>query len=239
MMKYGSGLKLTRINIDSSTITIPNVVSGRPVIAISSSVLDADSYRYMRTLIIPKNIRIMNIPEYMFSNFNRLERIEVDSENRIFSSQDGVLFDYNKTNLIHYPQNKRDIVNYTVPDEVRTIGSYAFAGQNYLETIVIGSNARTIESNAFNSCNALKNLIIFNGLREIKNNIIVNCINLTNITIPDSVTTLYSEALSLRIHPSDSQTVRIFCQTGSVAQREVVRIINNSSRTDNFTSRLL
>ena len=76
---------------------------------------------------IPKNVSEIAIQA--FSSCDNLEKIEVAPENRAFLSEDGILFNKEKTELLAYPEGKKQ-ENYAVPSGVRKIGPYAFAYQN-------------------------------------------------------------------------------------------------------------
>ena len=54
-----------------------------------------------------------------------LINIEVEKYNPNYSSENGVLFNKNKTKLIKYPRGRIDI-EYTIPSSVRSIGDSAF-----------------------------------------------------------------------------------------------------------------
>ena len=49
-----------------------------------------------------------------------LEEINVDKENAMFSSENGVLYNKNKTELLYYPPNSKQ-VDYAVPDSLRSL----------------------------------------------------------------------------------------------------------------------
>ncbi len=54
-----------------------------------------------------------------------LTAINVDKNNAVYSSVDGVLFNKKKTELIAYPNAKKD-ADYTIPDGVKTLSEFAF-----------------------------------------------------------------------------------------------------------------
>ncbi len=80
-----------------------------------------------------------------------LTEIIVDEDNQYYSNDEfGVLFNKDKTTLIHYPiGNQRE--NYTIPDGVKVIGTYAFDKCNKtLLKVTIPKSVTTIEKFAFN-----------------------------------------------------------------------------------------
>lgn len=88
-----------------------------------------------------------------------LEEIKINENNMNFSSDKGVLFDKNKTQLINYPNGKTD-TQYVVPDTVKNIKGLAFANNSLIKTIQISKNVEQIETNAFRSCHSLENIIV-------------------------------------------------------------------------------
>ena len=62
-----------------------------------------------KSIIIPKTVT--SIGENAFSSCNDLEEIIVKERNKNYSSVDGVLFNYDKTELVWYPENKEGTMN--------------------------------------------------------------------------------------------------------------------------------
>lgn len=80
-----------------------------------------------------------------------LTEIIVDEDNQYYSNDEfGVLFNKDKTTLIYYPiGNQRE--NYTIPDGVKVIGTYAFDKCNKtLLKVTIPKSVTIIEKFAFN-----------------------------------------------------------------------------------------
>lgn len=93
-------------------------------------------------------LTLQTLEEDVFSNCPNLSSITVDPNNLNYSSDEGVLFNKNKTALLHYPPGKTDF-NYTVPDTVTTIGPGAFFECFNLKQLIILGNSVSIDSNAF------------------------------------------------------------------------------------------
>ena len=107
----------------------------------------ADCYN-LTSITIPKSVKtIENGTTFEFCR--SMKTIEVESESNYFVSQDGVLFDKNKTNLIACPGGKTG--NYVIPNTVKTIKGCAFAGCSNLTSITIPKTVTTIETWAFMS----------------------------------------------------------------------------------------
>ena len=80
------------------------------------------------------------------------------------------------------------ISEYTIPDDINTIGWSAFADSGHLKSIIIPSSVTTIEGYAFYNCSSLTNLTISEGVTQIGEYSFSDCKNLTSVTIPNSVT---------------------------------------------------
>ncbi len=60
----------------------------------------------IKSITIPATLN--NIPEYTFIDCENLENITVAEDNKNYSSQDGILFNKDKTIIIKVPENKKD-----------------------------------------------------------------------------------------------------------------------------------
>ncbi len=102
----------------------------------------------MRSIQIPE--KVSNIGIRAFSSCDRLEKIEVAPENTAFLSEDGILFNKKKTELIAYPEGKAQ-ESYAVPSGVQKIGAYAFAYQNNnaLSKVTLPESIQEIGAYAF------------------------------------------------------------------------------------------
>lgn len=74
---------------------------------------------------------IKKIPIDSFDDYSALTDIEIDPENPAYSSEDGLLFNKDRTQLIRCPRGKRG--NLAIPDSVIVIGEFAFSGCAGLE----------------------------------------------------------------------------------------------------------
>ena len=135
-----------------------------------------------------------------FRSCSNLTTIDVATNNAVFSSENGVLFDKNKTALICYPSGKTEN-NYSIPDSVTSIGNSAFSGCTSLTSVTIPNSVTDIGSSAFDDCTSLKTVTIPNGVTYIDYCTFSGCASLTSITIPDSVTRIggsaFGECISL------------------------------------------
>ena len=80
------------------------------------------------------------------------------------------------------------LVSVNIPDSVTEIGSYAFAYCSALTSVTIGSGVTSIGVMAFRNCSSLISITIPNSVTSINNFVFDSCISLTTVTIGDSVT---------------------------------------------------
>ena len=106
---------------------------------------------------IPKSVE--NIGENAFYRCSALKEINVENDNTVFCSEDGVLFNKDKTTLIQYPSCKAN-TSYTIPNSVTNIESYAFSDCSTLKEITIGNSVINIEEKAFGNCRALTQMTV-------------------------------------------------------------------------------
>lgn len=107
-------------------------------------------------LIAPYNRTSLTILEQtskadydLFLSLNKLEEFIVDDGNKVFSTENGILYNKDKSVLIKYPEAKNlAIVNFL--DETKEISPNAFANASKISKQVnIGKNIETIGENAF------------------------------------------------------------------------------------------
>ena len=122
-----------------------------------------------------------------------LTDIEVYSGNPSYSSEDGVLFNRDKSELISYPAGKTN-ASYTVPQTVRKIGVSAFSRNKNLAELTLQPGLVEIGTMAFHDCDRLTEVILPSGMETIGNSAFYNCEALTRVTLPDTVKTIGSNA---------------------------------------------
>ncbi|MBU1932125.1 leucine-rich repeat domain-containing protein [Patescibacteria group bacterium] len=135
-------------------------------------------------VIVPATIdgmTVSSIGDLIFDNCTNLTTITVNGGNSVYSSVDGVLFNKNQTTLIQYPTGKAG--NYTVPNNVTTIGNKAFYNCTSLTNVTIPSSVTTIGNDAFDNCTSLVGVTIPSGVTTIGDYAFDNCTNLNTITV--------------------------------------------------------
>ncbi len=106
---------------------------------------------------------VKNINSEAFFECGRLN-IEVAPENSAYSSEDGVLFDKDKTELIAYAKDEIR-PEYSIPNGVESIGDYAFHNCENLTSVIIPESVTNIGFSAFRECAGLKD-VYYNGNKD-------------------------------------------------------------------------
>lgn len=179
--------------IDNHLIEVHYSFSGAYNVNEGTKTISGSAFFYCENLTsvtIPDSVT--SIGEYAFGaalgTSSSLTAIYVDSENQYYYSQDGVLFNKNKTKLIRCPFGKKG--EYTIPDCVTNIESNAFSGCIALKKIIIPNSVISIGRQAFVQCLALDSITIPNSVTSIGDSTFAYCICLKSIVIPDSVTNI-------------------------------------------------
>jgi serine/threonine protein kinase len=135
---------------------------------------------------IPSSVTSVWTP---FVDSSGLISISVDAANPAYSSsEEGVLFNKDKTCLVNYPAGRAG--SYVIPNSVTKIGGAAFRGCSRLTNLTIPDSVTVIEGQAFYGCSGLSDVTIPKHLTSIADWSFHGCENFTSLTIPTSVTSI-------------------------------------------------
>ncbi|MBR5758043.1 MAG: leucine-rich repeat protein [Thermoguttaceae bacterium] len=141
----------------------------------------------LKTVVIPSSCT--NFKLNAFYNSLALSSIEVEEDNSVYRSIDGVLFTKSGKTLLICPAGK-EAENYVVPDGVETIREGAFARCSLLKKIVLPESVKEIGDGAFAECSSLKEIVLPKGLTTLGECAFRNCDSLSNVDIPNGLTEL-------------------------------------------------
>jgi len=190
--------------INLETITIPN----------STVEIEYGAFYGCAGLIsffIP--VSVVEIDKHVFEKCTGLVSFAVHSENPVFASENGILFNKSKTKLIVFPKGRT--LNKTVehqgdsliPDTVTEIGELAFYGCNRLTAITIPTTVTKIGNYAFNECRGLTSVDIPASVVEIGDMAFGNCSVLTSVEIPASTVkignSVFDKNVCVTVHPEN------------------------------------
>jgi len=97
-----------------TSVTIPNSIKSIGDLAFAACI-------FLTDVTLPDNLN--HYGDGAFSNCVRLTAINVNSANTAFCSENGVLYNKNKTTLLQYPSGKTGA--FTIPASVTSIGKFA------------------------------------------------------------------------------------------------------------------
>ncbi len=108
--------------------------------------------KYLNTkeIFLPKTLKtfLNNDAANGFLYWRSLESIDVDENNPYFCSKDGCLYNSNYTELLYYPEGKKDN-EFVIPDSVTSIVGKALNYNSSLKKIYLGKNIISIGENSF------------------------------------------------------------------------------------------
>ena len=196
LIQYPIGNERTSYNIPNGVISIGDYAfeycDSLTSVTIPDSVTSIGEMAFagcgsLTSLTIPSSVT--SIGYVPFVACYSLTTITADENSKNYSSQDGVLFNKEKTELIQYPiGNER--ASYDIPSSVASIGAGAFAFCESLTGVTIPNSVTSIGVAAFGYCNGLTSVTIPSSVASIGDNAFNSCYSLTNITIPESVTSI-------------------------------------------------
>lgn len=153
-----------------TSVSIPGTVSRIGMIAFLNCV-------HLPSIVIPASVTF--IGDAALSNCHSLTSISVAPGNPAFSSDDGVLFNQNRTMLVAYPCGKPE--NYIIPETVTAIGKNAFSGYLKLTSITIPASVISMNEWAFSNCTNLTAVSLPASLTDIGHGVFSMCSNLSEI----------------------------------------------------------
>ncbi len=165
------------------------------------------SFDFAKTLHLPSSF-IGNVPD-----LKNIEKYVVAENNKKYSSdENGVLFNYGKTEILRYPKaNPAEV--YKIPDGVTNIIDGAFDDSKHLKAVIIPESLNDISKTIFDKSSIYSNpenwendilyvdtclvkvdwettaehIIVKDGTKTISTHAFYGCENIKSITIPDSV----------------------------------------------------
>ncbi len=197
-------------NTDGATITIPDTIDDIPVTKIyDKSNLSFAHYNNVANIVIGKNINYIGNYEKIsdttypygydvFTSATKLTYIEVKEGNTTFSSNDGVLYNKDRSVLIKYPRSKVNTTgaysSFKCPDTVISIYPKAFYENKMLAVVTLGENVKEIGVRAFSGCSELRQLYLNEGLEKLGLYTFESCTSLSSISLPSTVLTIETNA---------------------------------------------
>ena len=155
----------------------------------------------------------------------------VASDNEFLSSQDGVIFNKDKTELLWYPIGKPD-ASYTVPASVTKLGRLSFRGVDALTSVTLPDGLKTIEDYVFFDCRNIaalnlpsslesigdfsmtdlkvSSMVVPENIKVLNWYVLSNCPELTSVELPSTLTIMNFYVLS-----SDPKLKTVTCKAAN------------------------
>lgn len=116
--------------------------------------------------------------------------LNVDKDNKQYSSEGTVLFNKDKTEIIAAMGN---ITNYIIPNSVSEIAYYAFYHCTSLCSVDCPEGLTQIGIKAFAGCSSLSSVSFPEGLSDLGTGCFKDCISLTSVSLPKKLTLICPE----------------------------------------------
>ncbi len=148
----------------------------------------------LEEILIPATVSC--ISDSPFRGCKGLKSIRVEPKNKFYKSETNtktdsdeghILFNKNKSVIIAYPANFKEVVQYVIPDSVTCISSWTFCDCKVLSRIAIPDSVCEIGEGAFCNCVVLDQVEIPDSVTKIDDCAFRGCTGLTEIKIPNSV----------------------------------------------------
>ncbi|MBQ3936984.1 MAG: leucine-rich repeat protein, partial [Ruminococcus sp.] len=144
----------------------------------------------LKSADMPKTLN--DLDPFAFDGCTNLTAINIDSENKTYQSQDGVVYTNNKTATYVCPNGKTSV---SLPGGVKTIGRFSFSGCKKLKALVIPSGVESVGPYAFDRCSSVKSVALPNTVKTLDFGSFYDCRSLEQITVPKEVKSIVYDAL--------------------------------------------
>ena len=198
---YGSGkVAITDYTGSAQILEIPSEINGNAVVEVSYNAFEECDT--LTSVTIPSGVEIIDeqaflgcdsltyvsIPDtvttyedFVFLNCPKLTTIDVSVDNPNYSSQDGVLFNKDKTTLIRCPEGKSG--TYTIPDSVQIVDAFSFRKCKKLTSIVISEGVKRLKKGCFADCMGITDFNLPSTVSSIEETVYNGCTSLNNINV--------------------------------------------------------
>ena len=179
---------LTSITIPDSVTSIGSSAfckcSGLTSITIPDSVTSVGSFAFrncsgLTSITIPDSVT--SIRSSAFRNCSGLTSITVDKANTVYYSENNCIIEKATKKLILGCKTS------VIPNDIMSIGDYAFSGCNGLTSVTIPDSVTSIGNDAFYGCTGLTSVTIGNSVTRIGAFAFGGCTGLTSVTYKGTI----------------------------------------------------
>lgn len=139
----------------------------------------------LSTIYIPASLTDLNAEAFSEGG---MSAYEVSPDNPVYSSEDGILFNKDKTELLHFPA-KKQVESFSIPEKVEKIGKFAFES-NQLNEVIFHDKLLSIDDYAFFLCEKLAKADVPNSVEFVGESAFSRCYNLKEAHLPEKLTAI-------------------------------------------------
>lgn len=134
----------------------------------------------LKTIEIPSSVKSIAVSAFIYCT--KLEHISVSKVNPNYCDIDGVLYTADHLTLLYFPRATKS-TTFHIPENVRSIGMYAFFRCMRLEEVFLPPTLKRIGAAAFNGCHGLKSIELPQCLESIDDYAFYDCSNLLEVKL--------------------------------------------------------
>ena len=158
-----------------------------------------ESNAFLRTspteIYIPP--KVYQMTGYAWNQINTLEQFDVDEKNTFFSSEQGFLYDYNKTKLIKAPCFFKTSSDIPYIDAITAIGEYCFTDVQII-SFKCKRNIQTIEQRVFHVLRYLRYIdLSLSSITTLPSYVFNDCRELYFVKLPFTLEIIESNLFSI------------------------------------------
>ncbi|MDD6095373.1 MAG: leucine-rich repeat protein [Clostridia bacterium] len=169
------------------TVYLPEEIGGLPVTTVFSS-----AFKDAPVATVKIGAGITNIDNYAFNECYTLRNIDVDENNSVYSSKDGVLFDKSGKKLVKCPPAYEG--EFIISDGVTSLNAGVFDGCIKLSGVKFNSAVSTIPAYAFRNCQSLTAFEIPEKVTTVGERAFDGCTALSDISLHNNVQSIGKDA---------------------------------------------
>ncbi len=201
--------------IGNFLIDVKQKATGSCSVKSGTTVIADDAFaaaNQITSVTIPSSVK--RIEDGMFRKCTALKTINVSADNATFSSDNGCLYNKNKTKLLCIPVAS-GIKDYTASSTLRELGDFATYGCKTLSTASLSESVVKIGKYNFYDCNELKSVTV-NGSK------------------PEIGTFTFDKSEKLTVYGAEKSSVETYCKNNSIpfVKLQVEEIIMGDANGD-------
>lgn len=196
--------------------------------------------KQLESLTIPASVKYI-ANDCCFCYLDKVDAIVVEKGNTSFTTVDGILYTYDVSELVYYPEGKTDR-KFTMPETVVKTWNWSCTGLP-IESIEFSKNLRTIGRGTFSSCWKLKSITLPEGITDLAGSSFRYCYNLKEVNLPSTLQSIGGEALwGARIEeitiPAKVSTIGVyaFYRCGNLKKLKMLTVVPPTINNSTFES---